>query len=214
MHAETDATTARRTAKRAALYVRVSSDHQTVQNQIEALTEIAMRRGWQIVATYQDAGISGTKGRDKRPGLDAMLNDASRGKFDVVMAWALDRLGRSLIDLLASVQHLHECDVGLYIEKFSGDQAVDTTSSVGRFMFVIFAGLAEFERSMIRDRVRAGVKRARAAGIKFGRPKIDYTVEKRIRAALAKGDKGMLKIAEELGVGSGTVQRIAREMRT
>ena len=89
--------------KQAALYVRVSTDGQTVENQTRELRQIAERRGWKVVETYSDAGISGSKGRDKRPGLDQMLNDASRRKFDVVMAWSIDRLGRSLIDLLATV---------------------------------------------------------------------------------------------------------------
>ena len=92
--------------KRAALYVRVSTDAQTVENQIRELRQLAGRRGWDVVAVYNDVGISGTKGRNGRPGLDSMLNDASRRKFDVVMAWAIDRLGRSLIDLLDTIQHL------------------------------------------------------------------------------------------------------------
>src|SRR5215467_4343714 len=92
--------------KRAALYVRVSTDHQTVENQVSELKQVAGRRGWDVVEVYRDAGISGAKGRDKRPGLDAMLNDANRRKFDVVMSWAIDRLGRSLIDLLGTIQHL------------------------------------------------------------------------------------------------------------
>ena len=98
-----------KTTKRAALYVRVSTDHQSVDNQLHELGQIAERRGWIVVATYRDAGISGAKGRDKRPGLDAMLKDASRRKFDIAMAWAIDRLGRSLIDLLRTIQNrLHE----------------------------------------------------------------------------------------------------------
>lgn len=79
-------------AKRAALYVRVSTDHQTVENQVRELTQIAERRGWDVTEVYEDAGISGSKGRDQRPGLDGMLKDASRRKFDVVMAWAIDRV--------------------------------------------------------------------------------------------------------------------------
>ena len=95
--------------KRAALYVRVSTDKQTVENQVRDLKLVAERRGWTVVEVYSDAGISGAKRRDQRPGLDAMLKDASRRKFDVVMAWALDRLGRSLIDLLGTIEHLEAC---------------------------------------------------------------------------------------------------------
>ena len=103
--------------KRAALYVRVSTDHQSVENQIRDLRLVARRRGWEVVETYNDAGVSGAKGRDQRPGLDALLKDASRGKFDVVLAWAIDRLGRSLIDLLGTIQHLEACKVDLYLDQ-------------------------------------------------------------------------------------------------
>src|SRR5215472_12925566 len=143
--------------KRAALCVRVSTDHQTVENQIRELTQIAERRGWEVVEIYRDAGISGAKGRDGRPGLDTMLNDASRRKFDVVMAWAIDRLGRSLVDLLGTIQGLEACGVDLYLDQ----QAIDTTTPAGKLMFQITGAFAEFERSIIRTRVNAGLKRAK-----------------------------------------------------
>jgi DNA invertase Pin-like site-specific DNA recombinase len=105
----------------AAIYVRVSTDKQTVENQLRELRQIAERRGWEVVAQYNDAGISGSKGRDDRPGLDQMLKDAQRRRFDVVMAWAIDRLGRSLIDLLGTIQALEACGVDLYLDQ----QALD-----------------------------------------------------------------------------------------
>src|SRR5689334_24863781 len=92
--------------KRAAIYVRVSTDKQTVENQSKRLGEVAEARGWKIVQTYSDVGISGAKGRADRPGLDEMLKDASRRKFDVVMAWSIDRIGRSLVDLLQTISTL------------------------------------------------------------------------------------------------------------
>ena len=95
--------------KKAAIYVRVSTDKQTVENQLRELHQIAECRGWEVVHEYHDAGISGTKGREARPGLDEMLKDAQRRRFDVVMAWAIDRLGRSLIDLLGTIQALEAC---------------------------------------------------------------------------------------------------------
>ena len=104
-----------KTVKRAALYVRVSTDAQTVENQIRELRQVAERRGWEVIEVYSDAGISGAKSRNGRPGLDSMLKDASRRKFDIVMAWAIDRLGRSLIDLLHTIQHLEACGVDLYL---------------------------------------------------------------------------------------------------
>jgi DNA invertase Pin-like site-specific DNA recombinase len=98
-------------AKRAAIYVRVSTDRQTVENQLSELRRIADRRGWEVVEEYRDAGISGAKSRDGRPGLDQMLKDASKRRFDVVMAWAIDRLGRSLIDLLGTIQTLEQIPI-------------------------------------------------------------------------------------------------------
>lgn len=194
--------------KRAALYVRVSTDRQTVENQIRELTTIAERRGWRIVETYQDAGISGAKGREERPGLDQMLKDARRHKFDVVLTWALDRLGRNLGDVLRSVEHLNEFSIGLYIEKFSKDEAVDTTSPSGKLMFTIFAGIAEFERGMMIQRVRAGIKRAKAANVKFGRPAINKNVQGKIRDAIEAGDMSLRAIADKFKVNEKTVRNI------
>jgi DNA invertase Pin-like site-specific DNA recombinase len=152
--------------KRAAIYVRVSTDKQTVENQLRELRQIAERRGWEVVEEYHDAGISGSKGRKNRPGLDKMLQEAHRRRFDVVMAWAIDRLGRSLIDLLGTIQTLEACGVDLYLDQ----QAIDTTTAAGRLMFQITGAFAEFERSMIRQRVNAGLKRAVDAGKRLGRP--------------------------------------------
>ena len=142
-----------------------------------------------------------------RHGLDEMLKDAQRRRFDVVMAWAIDRLGRSLIDLLGTIQQLETCGVDLYLDQ----QAIDTTTPTGRLMFQITGAFAEFERSMIRQRIRAGLRRAVEAGKQLGRPKIDPALEKRIQSQLRAG-KGMLAIARECKVGTGTVQRVAREI--
>src|SRR5262249_4209667 len=135
-------------AKRAALYLRVSTDKQTIENQQRELRQIAERRGWEIVEEYHDAGISGAKGRDKRPGLDQMLKDASRRRFDVVMAWAIDRIGRSLIDLLRTIQDLEAVGVDLYLDQ----QHLDTTTPTGKLLFHVTGAFSEFERSMIRQR--------------------------------------------------------------
>jgi DNA invertase Pin-like site-specific DNA recombinase len=192
--------------KRAAIYVRVSTDKQTVENQLRELREIAERRGWEVVEEYRDAGISGAKGRDQRPGLDRMLKDASRRRFDIVMAWAIDRLGRSLIDLLGTIQSLEAASVDLFLEQ----QAIDTTTPAGKLMFQVTGAFAEFERSMIRQRVNAGLRRAVEQGKQLGRPPIAEAVEKRILSHLRKG-MGILKVAKTVGVGTGTVQRIKAE---
>jgi len=189
--------------KRAALYLRVSTDKQTVENQVAALRQIAERRGWEIVAEYHDAGISGAKGRDKRPGLDQLLNDAQRRSFDVVMAWAIDRLGRSLIDLLGTIQTLEACGVDLYLDR----QAIDTTTPAGRLMFQVTGAFAEFERSMIRQRVNAGLKRAVEQGKLLGRPKVSEAIERLIRRHLKAGT-GIVTTAQRVGCGVGTVQRV------
>jgi DNA invertase Pin-like site-specific DNA recombinase len=193
--------------KRAAIYVRVSTDKQTVENQVTALRQIAERRGWQVVQEYRDAGISGAKGRENRPGLDQMLKDASKRRFDIVMAWAIDRLGRSLIDLLGTIQTLEACGVDLFLEQ----QAIDTTTPTGKLMFHVTGAFAEFERGIIRQRINAGLKRALEEGKTLGRPKVGPAIEKRIKAQLRTG-KGMLAIARDCGVGTGTVQRIKGEI--
>lgn len=210
--------------KRAALYLRVSTDRQTVENQRQALERIAEHRGWEIVAAYSDKGISGAKGRKDRPEFDRMLNDAQRGLFDVIMVFALDRIGRSLGDLLKTIEHLKECRVDLFIVKFRGDgETLDTTTAGGKLLFYITGAFGEFERDMIKERVNAGLDRARAKGKKLGRPKLGAEkdkdkaearreLESRLREAIAKGDKGKHKLAAEFGVGSGTVARIKAEM--
>lgn len=194
--------------KRAALYVRVSTDRQTVENQIAKLTEIAKARGWQIVETFSDAGISGAKGRKDRPGLDEMLKQAQRRKFDVVMAWAIDRIGRSLIDLLDTIQHLESCHVDLYLDQ----QAIDTTTPAGKLMFQVIGAFAEFERSLIRQRIHAGLKRARANGVKLGRPLNDPKAIELAREELRKGI-GINRVAKLVGLSNSTVARIKTELR-
>jgi DNA invertase Pin-like site-specific DNA recombinase len=207
--------------KRAALYVRVSTDAQTVENQIHELGHVAERRSWQVVEVYRDAGISGAKGRDKRPGLDAMLNDASRKKFDVVMAWAIDRLGRSLVDLLQTIEHLKAVGVDLYLDQ----QNLDTTTPTGKLLFSVTGAFAEFERSMIRQRVHAGLNTIKAriardgefrskAGVvrkRLGRPNVAASKVAKAQELLRQGN-GILKVGRLVGLGSGTVQRVKREM--
>ncbi len=189
--------------KRTALYLRVSTGEQTVENQQQALAAWATQRGYQIAATYADNGISGSKGRDKRPGLDAALKAAVRGEYDVLAAWHVDRLGRSLPDLVSTLQELEAAGVDLFIHQ----QSLDTTTPAGRAMFGMLGVFAEFERSMIQNRVKAGLDRARTAGKRLGRPKIPLAKEAEIRRLLAAGN-GMLKTARMAGVGSGTVQRV------
>lgn len=202
-------------AKRAVLYLRVSTDEQTTANQREALHAVAERKGWQVVAEYEDAGISGSKGRDHRPAFDVMLTAAAspRKKFDVVMTWSVDRLGRSLNHLVGALSELHTAGIDLFLHQ----QDVDTTTPSGRAMFQMLGVFAEFERSIITSRINAGIARVKATGVTksgkpVGRPRVDDAIEQSIRDQLAAG-VGMLKIARALNVGTTVVQRIAKEVR-
>lgn len=193
--------------KRVALYLRVSTGEQTIENQDRVLREVAQRTGWNITAVYKDEGISGAKGRDKRPGFDQLLKAATRREFDMVAAWSVDRLGRSLQDLVGFLAEIQAAGVDLYLHQ----QAIDTSTPAGRALFQMMGVFAEFERSMIRERVNSGIARAKAKGQRFGRPRVDLEVEARVRALLGQGH-GILKTAALAGVGSGTVQRIKASM--
>jgi DNA invertase Pin-like site-specific DNA recombinase len=153
-------------SRRAALYLRVSTDEQTTENQRLELSAVAERAGWTIVETYEDAGISGAKGRDKRPAFDKLCKDAARRRFDVVAVWSVDRLGRSLQDLVAFLSDIHGFGIELYLHQ----QGIDTTTPAGKVMFQMLGVFAEFERAMIRDRVKSGLIRAKANGVTLGRP--------------------------------------------
>lgn len=195
-------------AKRAAIYLRVSTADQTTANQRRELEAAAAARGWTIASVFEDHAVSGSKGREQRPQLDLMLKDAVRGRFDVVMVWAVDRLGRSLPDLVSSMQEMHAASVDLFIMQ----QALDTTTPAGRAMFGMLGVFAEFERSMIQSRVKSGLDRAKAAGVKLGRPKTSAATERAIAVRLAAGD-GILKVSKAMGVGSSVVQRVKAGMQ-
>jgi DNA invertase Pin-like site-specific DNA recombinase len=194
--------------KRAVLYLRVSTLDQTTANQERELRQVAERAGWQIVHVYKDHGISGAKGKDKRPQFDALHKAAVRREFDVVMAWSVDRLGRSLQDLVSFLSEIHAAGVDLFLHQ----QGIDTTSPGGKAMFQMLGVFAEFERSIIQERVRAGLRRAKAEGKQLGRPRIAPELEVQIRAALKAPGRtdGVRKIAKRFGVDPGTVQRISR----
>jgi DNA invertase Pin-like site-specific DNA recombinase len=193
--------------KRAVLYLRVSTVDQTTADQERELRQIAGRMGCEIIKVYKDQRISGAKVRDQRPAFNSMCRAATRREFDVVMAWSVDRLGRSLQDLIGFLSELHALGIDLFLHQ----QGFDTTTPAGKAMFQMLGVFAEFERSMIKERVRAGLARTKAAGTKLGRPILPKTKEDAIRAALAKpGCPGVRKIAAQFGVDPSTVQRISR----
>jgi len=192
---------------RAALYARVSTDRQSTENQLRELRVAAERLGWEVVQEFVDRGISGAKGRKDRPQLDAMLKGVARKDFDIVASWSVDRLGRSLIDLVNMLQELHSTGVNLYLHQ----QGINTTTPAGKALFGMMGVFAEFERGMIQERVRAGLARAKAKNTKsgnpIGRPVVSGVVEDRIRELRAEG-LGMLRIAKQAGCGVSVVQRV------
>jgi DNA invertase Pin-like site-specific DNA recombinase len=193
--------------KRVAIYARVSTDGQTCENQRRELEAVAGRAGWSVVHVLEDAGISGAKGRDRRPSFDRLHRLIARREVDMVMAWSVDRLGRSLQDLVSFLAELHASGCDLYLHA----QGLDTSTPAGKAMFGMLGVFAEFERSLVQERVRAGLARARAQGKHLGRPRISPELEAKIRASLAAGT-GIGKTARLVGVGTGTVQRIKAEL--
>ena len=201
---ESSAKRASRANRVAAIYTRISTDHQTTENQERELRTIADRMGWTVINVYRDLGVSGAKSRKDRPAFDALWKDAARRRFDVIMAWSVDRLGRSLQDLVAFLSDVHGYRVHLFLHQ----QGVDTTTPGGKALFQMMGVFAEFERAMIRERVMSGLERARAQGKKLGRKRIDAIKEAAILADLRSGKAGIIKLAGLHGVGVGTVQRI------
>lgn len=193
--------------RKAALYARVStSNGQTPENQLIQLRDVAAKAGWEVVAEYVDEGISGAKGRDKRPAFDELCTAATRREFDVVMAWSVDRLGRSLQDLIGFLSDLQASNVDLYLHQ----QGIDTTTPAGKALYQMMGVFAEFERTMIRERVMAGLARARRQGKRLGRPRVSRRTERDILKARTEG-KGINRIARELGTGSSVVRRVIEE---
>jgi DNA invertase Pin-like site-specific DNA recombinase len=158
------------------------------------------------VAIYEDAGVSGAKGRDKRPGFDRLMMAVARREIDMVAAWSVDRLGRSLTDLLSFLTDLHAKGVDLFLHQ----QGLDTSTPSGRAMFQMLGVFAEYERAMIRERVMAGLARARAEGKQLGRRTVEQSNARKVKAVLVMRSKGIgiRRIAREVGLGVGTVIRL------
>jgi len=193
---------------RAAIYGRVSTDGQTVNNQLRELRVVAERNGWQIVQEFVDQWISGAKGWEQRPAFDALWKGAIRREFDVVMVWAVDRLGRSLSHLVNFLSEIHAKKVDLFIHQ----QGIDTTTPAGKALFGVMGVFAEFERSMIQERVRSGIKRVRANGQRWGRRTIEETDPASCMKILElrRQGIGMAAIAKLVGMNSRTVWRFLR----
>lgn len=195
---------------RAAIYTRVSTIDQTTENQRRELLEVAARRGWTVVQEYTDHGISGSKKREDRPGLQAMMKAASQHRFDVVMSWAVDRLGRSLADLVRTLEDLNGAKVDLYLHQ----QAMDTTTPSGKAMFQMCAVFAEFELAMNRERIHAGLARAVSQGKKLGPRFLEGTNPKlyaQVRELLEQG-ASKNSVRRNTGCGMSLIVRVARQI--
>lgn len=208
--------------KRVAIYARVSTKDQTTQNQLRELREVAKRAGWKITHEFIDAGISGAKGRDQRPQFDELNKAVIRREIDLVMSWSVDRLGRSLQHLIGFLGELDGSGVDLYLHQ----QGIDTTTPAGKALFQMMGVFAEFERSIIKERVQSGIERARheeqtPQGLKrrrkqgklaHGRPaKLNDALVDKIKSAKNEG-LSYRKIAEQVGVSLGTVQNAIKSL--
>ncbi len=188
--------------KRAVLYLRVSKNDQTIENQRIELERVAAAKGWKIIATFKDEGVSGAFGREVRAQYDSMLKQSVQAKFDVVLAWDVSRLSRSLVDLVTTLDELHACGIDLYLHQ----QAIDTTTPAGKAMFQMCGVFAEFERGILSERVKAGLNRAREHGKILGRPIKVANLKKIIEDK--KSGKTIRQIAENHKLSIGKVHKI------
>ena len=192
--------------RQAAIYVRVSTADQHVANQQRELEAVAQRHGWKVVEVFSDHGISGAK--DKRPALDRLRQGIARKDFDVVAAWSVDRLGRSLQHLLGFLGELRAKNVDLYLHQ----QGLDTSTPAGKALFQMLGVFAEFERAIIVERVHAGLRRARAQGIKLGRPRTPVDIGRAV--AMRSEGRSMRAVARALGVSAMAVSRALADVST
>ena len=190
--------------KRCAIYSRVSTTKgQSTENQSLKLKTIAKEKGLEVVEEFSDT-MSGTKGRDDRKGFDALIRGAVKKEYDTILVWSVDRLGRSLQDLVGFLNEIHSVDCDLYIHQ----SGIDTSTPSGKMMFQMCGVFAEFERGMIRERVVAGLDRAKQKGVRLGRPSnLNQGLITSIKFMREKGI-GIRKIATDLKVGVGTIYKV------
>jgi len=188
--------------KKVAIYARVSTPDQHLENQILDLRKLAEQKGMEVVREFCDRGISGSKA--KRPGLDAMMADARRGEFSVVLVAAFDRIARSTKDFLGIVDELHELD----IEFISAREAIDTSGPMGRMFITMVGSIAELERALIVERIRAGMRRAKLEGQRLGRAPLDVDREAIVRDRLS--GMSLTQTAKRHRVSRATVVRLVK----
>lgn len=189
--------------KKAAIYARVSTPDQHLENQLLDLRKLAAQRGFEVVREYTDKGVSGSKA--KRPGLDAMMADARRGEFSVVLVAAFDRLARSTKSFLETVDELNELGIAL----ISAREAVDTSGPMGRMFITMVGSIAELERSLIVERIRAGMRRAKLEGHRLGRAPLNVDRAAIVRDRLS--GMSLTQVAKRHGVSRATVVRLVKD---
>ena len=190
--------------KSVVIYGRVSTNNQSVSNQLHDLKEVCERNGWTIVDEYIDEGISGTHGRDKRPEFDRLLKDVNRKRFDGILVWDISRLGRSLQHLVSFLNDVISKDIDLYIHK----QGIDTSTPTGKMMFGFISVMSEYERTLISERVKSGLETAKRNGKKLGRKTNVNGGTRNVVIELRKSGMSLNKICKTVGIGSGTVYRL------
>lgn len=195
--------------RRVAIYSRVSTKDQSTDNQTRILSEILKQNNWELVDVYLDHGVSGSKGREQRPEFDRLWDDMLERKFDTVMVWDITRLGRSLQNLIEFLNAVHSVPCDLYIHQ----QGLDTSTPTGRMMFQMVGVFAEFERSMISERVKSGLQRVRSTGIKLGRPTRQTSQTVSDVWSLKDNGRGPTSISKQLNLGRTTVYRILSQER-
>ncbi|MDL1888125.1 recombinase family protein [Nitrospirales bacterium NOB] len=191
-------------AKRVALYQRVSTADQNVEMQDSDLHRYCEQRGLEVFKVYVDKGISGAK--DRRPALDQLMSDAKKRRFDVVLVWRFDRFARSTRHLITALEEFRHCG----IDFISFQENIDTSSPMGKAMFTVVAAVAELERSLIAERVKAGLRNAKSKGRQIGRKFVEQTAPETVARVLElrKSGMGMCRIADEVGLSSRTVWRL------
>ena len=192
---------------RVAIYGRVSTNEQTVENQINFLQEIVDRNGWDLVQIYIDKGVSGTKGRDQRPEFDRLCKDMIRRKFNRILVWDISRLGRSLQHLVEFLNDVQSVNCHLYIHQ----SGLDTSTPSGRMMFQMIGVFSEFERSMISERVKLGLERVKSKGTQLGRPKSINKDTKDQVWYLIEEENSLSQISKVLKISKMSASRINRE---
>ena len=194
--------------RKAVIYSRVSTNEQTVENQLRVLREVAEKRGLEVVREISDEGISGAKGRNERPGFDELIKGSVKNEWDIILVWDVSRLGRSLKHLVSFLEDIQSAHCDLYIHQ----SGIDTSTPSGKMMFGMLSVFSEFERSMIRERVIAGQQRAVANGVKLGRK---TNVNDGIITAvyhMRQNNVPIKRIAKDLQIGVGTVYKILDEV--